>query len=129
MKASKKKRKKNNYFIFCIILMLMFSLMGYKIYCDACYNELSNELAQLNSDYGDLLNEEKRLNIKLAERADLSNVEKIATDKLGMSKIEQYQIEYVSLDTKDKAVVIDNSGEGVFTELFQNFSVILEYLS
>ena len=123
------KRKKNRYLGLILILLVMFGLMGYKIYCDATYNELTNELSELNGQYGDLINEEKRLNIKLSEKADLSNVEDIATNQLGMSKIEQYQIEYVSLDTEDRAVVIDNSDSGVFTELFRNFSVILEYLS
>ena len=123
------KRKKNRYLGLILILLVMFGLMGYKIYCDATYNELTNELSELNGQYGDLINEEKRLNIKLSEKADLSNVEVIATNQLGMSKIEQYQIEYVSLDTEDRAVVIDNSDSGVFTELFRNFSVILEYLS
>lgn len=124
-----KRKHKSRYIGLILALVLMFGLMSYKIYCDATYNELTNELAQLNGQYSDLVNEEKRLNIKLSERADLSNVEEIATGQLGMSKIEQYQIEYVSLDTKDRAVVIDNSENGVFNELFRNFSVILEYLS
>ncbi len=124
-----KKRKKSRYLGLVLVFVLMFGLMGYKIYCDATYNELTNELSELNGQYSDLVNEEKKLNIRLSEKADLSNVEDIATNQLGMSKIEQYQIEYISLDTKDRAVVIDNSENGVFTELFQNFSVILEYLS
>ncbi len=129
MSQLKKKKKITANICMVLIFIALFGLMGFKIYSDAYYNELTGELSELNGEYSDLLNEEKRLNIKLAEKADLSNVEDIATNKLGMSKIEQYQIEYVSLDTEDRAVVIDNSEDGMFSGLFRNFSVILEYLS
>ena len=66
------------------------------------------------------------IRIQLAEAVR----EEIASGKLGMRKIEQYQVSYVNLENEDKAEVIDNSADdGFFGGLFRNFAMILEYLS
>lgn len=125
-KTKKRKRRLGGTFITVMAVVLMFSLMVYKIYCDASFNEKSAKLSALDDEYEELLNTEKQLNISLASMADLRLVEDIAVNKLGMSRIEQHQIEYVSLDCADKAVVIQNDDDGV-NELFKNFSVVREY--
>lgn len=126
-KTKRKKIRFGGTFITVLAVLVMFSLMAYKIYCDASYNEKAAKLSALDEEYEELLNREKQLNISLAAKADLRLVEDIAVNQLGMSKLEQHQIEYVSLDSADKAVVIENDDNGVFADLFKNFSVVWEY--
>lgn len=111
-----------------IAVVAVFALMGFKICCDAKYNELNNYYGELTDQYEDLLNEEKQLNISLSSMADLRNVEDIAVNQLGMSKIEQHQINYISLDSGDRVVMVEDNGDGAFSDLFKNFSVLWEYL-
>ena len=128
MQKSKKKRiRLGGTFITVLAVFLVFSLMAYSVYCRAICNEKTAKLSVLQDQYEELLNREKQLNISLAAKADLRLVEDIAINQLGMSKLEQHQIEYVSLDSSDKAVVIENDDNGIFADLFKNFSVVREY--
>ena len=113
-----------------LLFITMFSLFGYKIYCNAQYNEMTNQLSSLKRQYEVLENEEIQLQVSQDSKANLRTVEEIASGKLGMRKIEQYLVSYVNLENEDRAEVIDNSGgDGFFGGLFRNFAMILEYLS
>jgi hypothetical protein len=86
---------------------------------------LTTQVNNLKSEYEDLVNEEIQLNVKIDAKAELNNIEAIATS-MGMSKIQQHQIEYVNLGSEDRAEVISvDDGLG---GLFRNFSMIWEYL-
>lgn len=122
------KRKKRPPVMIVVTVLMLISLVSYKIYCDARYHEMTNELSSLKKQYELLKNEEIQLNVKLDSKADLSVIEQIASDDLGMNKIEQYQIKYVNLESEDKAEVIALDEDGLFDGLFRNFSIILEYL-
>ena len=91
---------------------------------------MTNQLSSLKRQYEVLENEEIQLQVSQGSKANLRTVEEIASGKLGMRKIEQYQVSYVNLENEDKAEVIDNSADdGFFGGLFRNFAMILEYLS
>ena len=130
-KAGKlKKRFMGRKTVLVLLFITMLSLFGYKIYCNAQYNEMTNQLSSLKRQYEVLENEEIQLQVSQDSKANLRTVEEIASGKLGMRKIEQYQVSYVNLENEDKAEVIDNSADdGFFGGLFRNFAMILEYLS
>lgn len=112
-----------------VLFVLMFSLVGWKIYCSAQYNEMTNRVSALEHEYEVLENEEIQLHVTQDSKANLRTVEEIASGQLGMHKIEQYQVTYVNLENEDRAEVIDNNDDGFMGGIFRNFSMILEYLS
>ncbi len=122
--AKKLKNRRVSVVMMAAILLLV-GLICYQIYCNAQYNELTTQVNNLKSEYEDLVNEQIQLNVQIDAMADLNNIEVIAAE-MGMSKIQQHQIEYVNLGSEDHAEVIAvNDG---FGGLFRNFSMIWEYL-
>lgn len=106
-------------------VVLLVGLVCYQLYCNAQYNELTTQVNALKSEHADLVNEKIQLGVKIDAMAELSNIEQIAQE-MGMSKIQQHQIEYVNLGSEDRAEVI--SVDDGFGGLFRNFSMIWEYL-
>ncbi len=122
--AKKLKNRRVSVVMMAAILLLV-GLVCYQIYCNAQYNELTTQVNNLKGEYEDLVNEQIQLNVQIDAMADLNNIEVIAAE-MGMSKIQQHQIEYVNLGSEDRAEVIAvNDG---FGGLFRNFSMIWEYL-
>jgi cell division protein FtsL len=118
-------RNRKGSLVMMAAIVLLVGLVCYQIYCNAQYNELTTQVNNLKSEYEDLVNEEIQLNVKIDAKAELNNIEAIATS-MGMSKIQQHQIEYVNLGSEDRAEVISvDDGLG---GLFRNFSMIWEYL-
>ncbi len=106
-------------------VLLLVGLICYQIYCNAQYNELSSRANTLKSEYEHLVNENIQLNVKIDAMADLNNIEQIARD-MGMSKIQQHQIQYVDLGSEDRTEII--AVDDGFGGIFRNFSMIWEYL-
>ena len=72
-----------------LLFITMFSLFGYKIYCNAQYNEMTNQLSSLKRQSEVLEGEEMQLQVSQDSKANLRTVEEIASGKLGMRKIER----------------------------------------
>ena len=117
-------RKKGSLVMMAAILLLV-GLVCFQIYGNAQYNEITSQVNNRKSQYEDLVNEEIQLNVKIDAMAELNNIETIATS-MGMSKIQQHQIEYVNLGSEDRAELI--SVDDGFGGVFRNFSMIWEYL-
>lgn len=124
-RMAKRIRNRKGSLVMMAAILLLVGLVCYQIYCNAQYNELTTQVNNLKSEYEDLVNEEIQLNVQIDAKAELNNIEAIATS-MGMSKIQQHQIEYVNLGSEDRAEVIAvDDGLG---GLFRNFSMIWEYL-
>ena len=124
-RMAKQIRNRKGSLVMMAAILLLVGLVCYQIYCNAQYNELTTQANNLKSEYEDLVNEEIQLNVQIDAKAELNNIEAIATS-MGMSKIQQHQIEYVNLGSEDRAEVIAvDDGLG---GLFRNFSMIWEYL-
>ncbi len=121
------KKLKNNRVsvVMMAAILLLVGLVCYQIYCNAQYNELTTQVNNRKSEYEDLVNEQIQLNVQIDAMADLNNIEVIAAE-MGMSKIQQHQIEYINLGSEDHAEVI--AVDDGFGGLFRNFSMIWEYL-
>ncbi len=122
--AKKIKFKRASAVMMAAVLLLV-GLVCYQIYCNAQTNELATQVNRLKGEYEDLVNEQIQLSVRIDAMADLNNIEVLATE-MGMSKIQQHQIEYVNLGSEDRAEII--SANDGFGGLFRNFSMIWEYL-
>ena len=71
------------------------------------------------------------LTTKQVNSLDMNQVEEYATDKLGMVKLDNSQIEYVTLTNPDTVTVAESglSLDTLFAGLARSFSAIVEYIS
>lgn len=122
--------KKNKGFNISVILcaLLIVGLLSAKLYSDVQLNELTDKASKMKKELETLKSEEIRINVLLEKRTDLREIERKATEDLGLKKIEKYQVEYISLPSKDKTVVIEQEN-GIINSVVKGFSIILEFLS
>jgi len=96
-------------------------------------NELGLKETQLQKELNALRSEAEILSIRLERKIDLAQIEEMAKNDLGMSKIEPYQIEYVSLGGGDKVEVLRSGGveskmQNMLSDIIRSFNAALEYL-
>ena len=72
-----------------------------------------NEFEVLNKILADLQKENEQLRVSIENSQNLSNIEKVAKEELGMQKLTNKQIVYVSLPKKD---YIETASEKVIIE-------------
>lgn len=104
---------------------------GYLLYSHIALNEVSSDLLAAKSDLTKLEGETGALQVSIESKNSMDEIERIATEELGMVKIENYQIQTINLLTDDTVEIIkdeptnDSWWDGVVAE----FNIILEYLS
>ncbi len=115
--------------VLCLALFL--AIGGYLLYSHIALNEVSSDLLAAKSDLTKLEGETGALQVSIESKNSMDEIERIATEELGMVKIENYQIQTINLLTDDTVEIIkdeptnDSWWDGVVAE----FNIILEYLS
>lgn len=116
-KANKPKQKsqiKTNIKTITYVFLIFASLFVIS-YRNSLINESFNENENLKSNLAAIEKENEQLKVNLENSLNLSNVEKLAKEKLGMQKVDGSQKVYVNLEKKDyiepasEEVVIDDS--------------------
>lgn len=102
------------------IALLLIGLIAATLYSNAVINELGNQINKANEEYTQLVSQNKKLTAVLESKVSLKNVENIAKDKLGLAKMEPYQIEYVNLLPEDKIEYIRDNKEEKISEKILN---------
>lgn len=92
-------------FVF-VAVMMVFVLLAY-----AKYSEVTNETVKLQTRLDELNSQERKLKIEYTNAFDVNDVERYATQVLGMSKPAEDQISTVSATAQDKAVVLKSSDD------------------
>ncbi len=110
--------------IFIIIAIGAMSVICYitqyeKIYC----------LKQLKNDLAIEQNEGELLRIEYEKRTNYRNVEDYAINRLGMTKINSYQIEYIVSNNTNQTLLIsaEEDDAGLFSRISRALSVAMEY--
>lgn len=89
--------------------------------------QLSEQISTTQKKLDRAKSEQISLNSKLESRMSLEKVESYATNKLGLVKIQPYQIQYVNLTDKDSVEVSGNSG--ATPDFIQNIiNTVKEYI-
>lgn len=115
--------------VLCLALFL--AIGGYLLYSHIALNEVSSDLLAAKAELTKLEGETGALQVSIESKNSMDEIERIATEELGMVKIENYQIQTINLLTDDTVEIIkdeptNNSWwDGVVAE----FNIILEYLS
>jgi cell division protein FtsL len=114
-----------------LVTALFLMIGGYLLYSHIALNEVSSNLLAAKANLTKLEGEAGTLQVSIDSKNSMDEIERIATEELGMTKIENYQIQTINLLTDDTVEIIkdeptDSSWwDGVVAE----FNIILEYLS
>jgi cell division protein FtsB len=133
-RVSSRKKKKTSPISFenIVLFVMVFATLGAILLSYASLTETNKELSRLKKELASVQEEGKRLSVAVEQKNTLSSIEDYARNELGMSELQSYQIEYVSVASKDKGQVIKKSGlgeaSGIFKGLSQNLNAVLEYL-
>lgn len=115
--------------VLCIALFL--SIGGYLLYSHIQLNEVSNDLLAAKSQLSELENTAATLQVSIESRNQMNEIERIATEELGMVKIENYQIQTINLLTDDTVEIVKDEprGNSWWDGIVAEFNILLEYLS
>ncbi len=115
--------------VFWIAVFL--AIGGYMLYSHIALNEVSNDLLAAKQELTQLEGEAGSLQVSIDRKNDMDEIERIATEELGMVKVENYQVQTINLLTDDSVQIIeeepqsDSWWDGVVAE----FNILWEYLS
>lgn len=111
-------------------LLLMFTVVSY-----VQINEYTIEVASLRGELSDLVAEGNDLDVKLEQKNDMLEIERIAIEEYGMVKSDQLTKKHISLDQEDKIEVVETEpGEdmtvvsSVMSAIAANFQGLWEYM-
>ena len=99
VKVSKEQKRKR--IQLTITVIAIFGLLLTISYRNSQINEKFNEMQSLKKELSSLQKENEQLKLNIANGLNLTNIEKLAKEKLGMQKLTNKQIVYVSLPKKD----------------------------
>ena len=92
--------------------------------------EIGEEINAANEDLQILQSENTRLNVELEEKMSLDNIEEKAVNELGLTKMNNYQVQYLNLTQEDKIELTNPKSSGnIFDTIAGWFDKIKEYLS
>lgn len=94
-------------------LVITITLM-YVIYNYSVINDISYEMTTLESKISQQLVEKEALSVALDKKNDLSYIEQVATNQLGMVKSTDIVKRYVSISENDKVVVSQDNVEKAY---------------
>lgn len=82
----------------------------------------NQELELLQSDY-------RTLTAELESTMALNNIETIVTREMGMSKLREDQVTYVSLSDGDSVDAVETHTTSILEQIKATFSQVLEYIA
>lgn len=92
-----------------MIMMLVLALFSFSMICmhitsGAQRYELSKQIESVENQLAVAKSEQVRLNAELNSMTSITKIDSFATGILGMTKLENYQVEYVDLSDGDKVL-------------------------
>ncbi len=112
-KEEKKMQAKAKFSIF-VKCILLFAILFFVIFRNSQISESFSQIQNLKTTISDIKKENNQLEINIQNSINLSNIEEQARNLLGMQKLNNKQIEYISLPKKDyteprtEEVIIDD---------------------
>ncbi len=111
----------------CLLLGMIASVC---LCCKAVLTETVNEISVAVKELEVLQSENVRLNMELEAMVSLKNIEEYATEQLGLSKLEKYQVSYVTLDEGERVVTTQgDQGFHLLDQIKEGFDILSGQLS
>ena len=106
----KTKVKHNSQFKYFVYLLIGFAILFAISYRNSQINESFSELKKTQEQYALLQKENEQLEVTIENNLNLSNLEQIAREQLGMQKATTAQTKYIRLPKKDH---VETAGEEI----------------
>lgn len=111
-----------------MVMAIVVSIVGVLLYSNAVLTEVSAEVTYTSGQLEILKTENARLNRELDAKVSNETVAKIATNELGLCKLENHQVEYINLFSQDVVTSKYRARENIFDTIGQVIAKIQEYL-
>jgi len=122
--------------VLVVMSLVCTMLFMFMVFNTVKINEFSRGIASMQSELNNLMSEKKELELKLDQKNDLREIEKIATEKLGMVKNDNVERAYISINSEDKIEVTyipktapQVTFSTVLSSIGRNFESFLEYIN
>ena len=126
-KQNKKQVKNNKQLKYFVYLLIGFAVLFAISYRNSQINESFSQLKETQAQYALLQKENEQLEVSIENNLNLTELEQIAKEQLGMQKATSSQTKYVSLPKKDH---VEAATEEIKIEETQNiFEKIIEYIT
>ncbi|MBR4949416.1 MAG: hypothetical protein IKZ25_01440 [Clostridia bacterium] len=129
------KKKQNSFTTFDVLLCILAVIMMLGLVISSVQlSDVSKEIRICKNQIEELQSDEKKLEVEMEKKLNLRNIEEIAKNELGLSKIEKSQIHYLSIVSDDKIQLSNNDNSestvgNALSSLVRSFNILLEYLS
>ncbi|MEG2203704.1 MAG: hypothetical protein RRY21_00940 [Oscillospiraceae bacterium] len=110
--------------LFVMTLAIICAILSNKV----ALTELTAEIEETQNQLGQLQNENRRMQVELEGRVSLRTVEEEAASRLGMAKMESYQVEYVDLGAGDQVLMTREPERSMADRITEVWEKALEYL-
>lgn len=111
---------------FTLIMAIVLICAGFIVFMNVKINESFSEVQSMTKTISSLEKENSQISVNIQNSLNLSNIENKAITDSGMQKLNNKQIIYVALDTKDYVEISSEkiataSNEGFFKSLWNKF--------
>lgn len=112
-----------------IMSVVYFALIMLVMSRYATINELEREISVAKSEFEQLQSENISKKVDIQQSINIDEIEKTATEKLGMVKPGQNQIVNIQVVMEDKGDILQNQEQtGIFAMVSRSFGKIISYL-
>ena len=112
-----------------VLAVIIAALCAVWVNSYAQLTEVTADVTDLNEAYETLQSDNNKLNVQLASKIDLSEIQDIAINDYSMQSVSRNQISYISLDGADVAEVVNyEETSNIFSELAKKVLNAIEYL-
>ena len=113
-----------------VAALIIVALAAFLLVSNITLNEVTIENNKKTKEYAKLVSEGELLELEIDRKYSLENIEQIATEELGMVKLQPYQVHTVNLATDDNVEIAVETKDGTIVDGFvQSFNILLEYLN
>jgi len=129
MKNNKKTKRKYFSPFTALATVIVVALTAFVLYGNISLNELTIENSNKQKELATVVDANEILRLEIERKNSLGNIEQIATEQLGMVKLQDYQIHTVNLESDDSVEIAnDKNRPGVLDGIVASFNILLEYL-
>lgn len=130
MKKAKKTKKRyfSPFTVFATVIVVI--LVSFVLYGNISLNELTIENSNSQKELASVIDSNEILRLEIERKNSLGNIEQIATEQLGMVKLQDYQIHTVNLESDDSVEIVTTDDKNTIIDgIVASFNILLEYLN
>lgn len=129
LRVVKAREHRDNAFLASLAVLFGCTLILFAavIYNNMVLTELTTKMEGIQTEYEQLKDDYKRMQVELEGKLSTRTVEEIASSRLGMAKAESYQIKYVDLQTDSKVLYAREATPTVSGWIAKSLKLLREY--